>query len=123
MPSTCYISELDLSDQTFLDAYPAIYNDAPPERRASAHQTQDGQVYQDFGFEDSDWELSLRCDKISMTNFDALKLKHAVVGKVWRWHDEYGNDYNIFFRRLSPRRIQGNNAYIVEMVFAVLEIL
>lgn len=123
MPSTCYISETDLSDQTLLDCFPAVYDDGPPERKASTHETQDGRVFQDFGYEDSDYDLTLRCDRIGETNLAALKLKFAAVGKMWRWHDEYGNDYNIFFRRLTPRRIQGNDLYVVEMTFNVVAII
>lgn len=123
MPSTCYLSETDLSDQTLLDSYPAIYNDGPPERRASSQQTQDGTVYQDFGYEDSDRELTLRCDWITDANLAALEAKYVQVGKVWRWHDEKGNDYNVFFRRLQPRRIQGNDASVVEMTFNVVAVI
>ena len=123
MASTCYLSELDLSDKTFLDSFPAIYNDGPPERRASSHQTQDGTVRQDFGYEDSDRELTLRVDWITTTTLVALRAKYAEAGKVWRWHDEKGADYNIFFRRLLPRRIQGNNAYVIEMTFDVIAAL
>ncbi len=120
MPGASYLSELDLSDKTFLDADPAFYDNGPPERRASDHQTQDGTVRQDFGYETSDRRLRLRTDWMVTATLAAFVTKFAVVGKVWRWHDDLGADYNVFFRRLAPRRIPGNNAYVVEMTLDVV---
>lgn len=122
MAGICYLSELDLSDQTFLDEDPAFYDDGPPERRASDHQTQDGTVRQDFGFGTSDRSLRLRTDFVTTATLVALNTKFAAVGKVWRWHDHRGADYNVFFRHLEPRRISGNEAYVVEMTLDVVSI-
>ena len=122
MPGICYLSELDLSDKTLLDEDPAFYDDGPPERRASDHQTQDGTVRQDFGFATSDRSLRLRTDFVTTAILAALNTKFAAVGHLWRWHDHRGADYNVFFRRLEPRRISGNEAYVVEMTLDVVSI-
>jgi len=122
MAGTCYLSELDLSDQTFLDEDPAFYDDGPPERRTSDHQTQDGTVRQDFGFATSDRTLRLRTDFVTAATLVALNTKFAVAGKVWRWHDHRGADYDVFFQRLEPTRIRGNEAYVVEMTLDVVSI-
>lgn len=122
MPGICYLSEPDLSDQTFLDEDPAFYEDGPPERRASDHQTQDGTVRQDFAFATSDRSLRVRTDFMTTGTLAALQSKFAAIGKVWRWHDHRGADYDVFFRRLEPRRIRGNEAYVVEMTLDVVSI-
>lgn len=122
MPGTCYLSELDLSDKTFLDADPAFYENGPPDRRASDHQTQDGTVRQDFAFAASDRSLRLRTDWMTTATLAAFEAKFGAVAKVWRWHDDQGADYDVFFRRLAPRRIPGNNAHVVEMTLDVVSI-
>ena len=123
MPSTCVLSEIDDSDPTYLDEDPIVYDDGPAERRASAQATADGRVWQDFGVPDVDRQIRLRTDWMSETTFDALKAKFAQAGKLWRWMDNQGHEYRVFFRSLTPERIRAHAAYRVEMVFDVVEVV
>jgi len=123
MASSCVLSAIDGSDPTFLDEDPALYDDGPAERRASAHATADGRVWQDFGAPDVDRQIKLRTDWMTQTTLDAMRAKFAQVGTVWRWVDNGGHEYRVFFRSLNPERIRGHAAYRVEMVFDVVEAL
>jgi len=123
MASTCVLSEIDGSDPTYLDEDPIQYDDGPAERRASAHATADGRVWQDFGAPDVDRQIRLRTDWMGEATLDALKAKLAQIGKFWRWVDNQGHEYRVFFRALNPERIRGHAAYRVEMVFDVVEVV
>ena len=123
MASTCVLSEIDGSDPTYLDEDPIQYDDGPVERRASAHATADGRVWQDFGAPDVDRQIRLRTDWMGEATLDALKAKLAQIGKFWRWVDNQGHEYRVFFRALNPERIRGHAAYRVEMVFDVVEVV
>lgn len=123
MASTCVLSEIDGSDPTYLDEDPILYDDGPAERRASAHATADGRVWQDFGALDVDRQIRLRTDWMSETTLDAFKAKFAQVGKLWRWVDNQGHEYRVLFRSLSPERIRGHDAHRVEIVFDVVEVV
>jgi hypothetical protein len=119
----CFLSEIDGSSPTYLDEDPIQYDDGPAERRASAHATTDGRVWQDFGVLDVDRQIRLRTDWMSEATLDAVKTKFAQVGTVWRWVDNQGHEYRVFFRSLNPERIRGYAAYRVEMVFDVVEVV
>ena len=123
MPSTCVLSEVDGSEPTYLDEDPALYDDGPAERRASAHATADGRVWQDFGAPDVDRQIRLRTDWMGEATLDALKAKLAQIGKFWRWVDNQGHEYRVFFRALNQERIRGHSAFRVEMVFDVVEVV
>jgi hypothetical protein len=123
MASTCVLSEIDGSNATYLDEDPIQYDDGPAERRASAHATADGRVWQDFGATDVDRQIRVRTDWISEATLGALKAKFAQTGRLWRWVDNGGDEYRVFFRSLNPERIRGHAAYRVEMVFDVVEAL
>ena len=123
MASTCVLSEIDGSNATYLDEDPILYDDGPAERRASAHATADGRVWQDFGALDVDRQIRLRTDWMTQSTLDAFSAKFAQVGTVWRWVDGSGHEYRIFFRALNPERIRGHAAYRVEIVFDVVEAL
>jgi hypothetical protein len=119
----CFLSEIDGSDSTYLDEAPILYDDGPAERRVSAHATADGRVWQDFGALDVDRQLRLRTDWMSEATLDALKTKFGSIAKLWRWVDNQGHEYRVLFRSLSPQRIRGHDAYRVEMVFDVVEVV
>jgi len=123
MPSTCILSEIDGSEPTYLDEDPALYDDGPAERRASAYATADGRVWQDFGAPDVDRQIRLRTDWMSEATLDAVKTKFAQVGTLWRWVDNQGREYRVLFRSLTPERIRAHAAYRVEMVFDVVEVV
>ena len=123
MPSTCILSEVDGSDPTYLDEDPILYDNGPAERRASAHATADGRVWQDFGALEVDRQIRLRTDWMSEATLDAVKTKFAQAGTVWKWVDSSGHEYRVFFRALNPERIRGHAAYRVEMVFDVVEVV
>jgi len=123
MPSTCVLSEVDGSEPTYLDEDPALYDDGPAERRASAHATADGRVWQDFGAPDVDRQIRLRTDWMGEATLEALKAKLAQIGKFWRWVDSQGHEYRVFFRALNQERIRGHSAFRVEMVFDVVEVV
>jgi DNA-binding IclR family transcriptional regulator len=123
MSSTCYLSELDGSQKTYLDEDPAIYQDVPPERRASSHATADGRVWQDFGAPDVDRQIKLRTDWMSQATLDSFADKFAQVGHAWRWVDNRGHEYHVFFRSLTSEYIRGQGAYRVEMIFDVLQVV
>jgi len=119
----CCLSNPDNSDPTSLDENPLQYDDGPAERRASAHATADGRVWQDFGALDVDRQIRLRTGWMTQTTLDAFSAKFAQVGTVWSWVDNGGHEYRVFFRALIPERIRGHAAYRVEMVFDVVEAL
>jgi len=123
MPSTCVLSEVDGSDPTYLDEDPALYDDGPAERRVSAHATADGRVWQDFGALGVDRQIRLRTDWMAQGTLDAFTAKLAQVGTLWRWVDNQGHEYRVFFRSLNPERIRGHDAHRVEMVFDVIQII
>jgi hypothetical protein len=123
MASTCVLSEIDGSNATYLDEDPIQYDDGPAERRASAHATADGRVWQDFGALDVDRQIRLRTDWMTQSTLDSFGAKFTQAGTVWRWVDSSGHEYRVFFRALSPERIRGHAAYRVEMVFDVVEAL
>ena len=123
MASTCVLSEIDGSDATYLDEDPIQYDDGPAERRASAHATADGRVWQDFGALEVDRQIRLRTDWMSETTLDALKAKFGSAGTLWRWVDNQGHEYRVLFRSLNPQRIRGHDAYRVEMIFDVVEVV
>jgi len=121
--AACFLSEIDGSDPTYLDEDPIAYDDGPAERRMSAQATADGRVWQDFGAPDVDRQVRLRTEWMSETTLDALEAKFAQVGKLWRWVDNRGHEYRVLFRSLNPERIRGHDAYRVEMVFDVVEVV
>ena len=123
MPSTCVLSEVDGSNATYLDEDPIQYDDGPAERRVSAQATADGRVWQDFGALDVDRQIRLRTDWMTQTTLDAFNAKFAEAGTVWRWVDNQGHEYRVFFRALIPERIRGHAAYRVEIVFDVVEVV
>jgi len=121
MASTCCLSKLDDSEQTFFDEDPLVYEDRPPARRSSSHATMDGsRVHQDFGAEDADRLLHLRTDWMTQSTLDALEAKFATTGQVWKWVDHNANAFQVFFRELRPERIQGQAAYRVEIAFDII---
>jgi len=119
----CFLSEIDGSSPTYLDEDPIVYDDGPAERRASAHATADGRVWQDFGVLDVDRQIRLRTDWMSETTLDGFKAKFAQVGKLWRWVDNLEHEYRVLFRALNPERIRAHDAYRVGMVFDVVEVV
>ena len=121
--SACFLSAIDGSDPTYLDEGPILYDDGSAERRVSAHATADGRVWQDFGALDVDRQLRLRTDWMSQATLDAFEAKFAVTAQVWKWLDHKGHEYRVFFRALNPERIRGHDAYRVEMVFDVVEVV
>ncbi len=121
--ASCYLSNLDGSDPTYLDEDPIQYDDGPAERRVSAQATADGRVWQDFGALEVDRQIKLRTDWMTQATLDAMKDKFAQVGAVWRWADSGGHEYRVLFRSLNPERIRGHAAYRVEMAFDVVEVV
>ena len=121
--AACFLSETDGSDPSYLDEDPIVYDDGPADRRVSAQATADGRVWQDFGALNVDRQIRLRTDWMSETTLDALKAKFGQVGKLWRWVDNQGNEYRVLFRSLTPERIRAHDAYRVEMVFDVVEVV
>ena len=123
MASTCILSEVDGSEPTYLDEDPILYDNGPAERRASAHATADGRVWQDFGALEVDRQIRLRTDWMTQDTLDDFLTKFAQVGTLWRWVDNREHEYRVLFRSLNPERIRGHAAYRVEMVFDVVEAL
>ena len=123
MASTCVLSEIDGSDPTYLDEDPILYDNGPAERRASAHATADGRVWQDFGALEVDRQIRLRTDWMTQDTLDDFLTKFAQVGTLWRWVDNREHEYRVLFRSLNPERIRGHAAYRVEMVFDVVEVV
>ncbi len=123
MASTCVLSEVDSSDPTSLDEDPSLYEDGPAERRVSSQPTAEGRVWQDFGALDVDRQIRLRTDWMTQDTLDDFASKYAQVGKRWRWFDNQGHEYRVLFRSLNPERIRGHEAYRVEMVFDVVEVV
>ena len=124
MASSCCLSYPDDTDPTYLDEDPITYEAGPPERRASTQPTfGGGRVLQDFGVSDADRQIKLRTDWMETATLVALETKFAVAGQLWKWTDHEGDSYLVFFRSLSPRHLQGCEAYQVEIVFDVLEAL
>jgi len=121
--SACFLSAIDGSDPTYLDEGPILYDDGSAERRVSAHATADSRVWQDFGALDVDRQIRLRTDWMSQATLDAFEAKFAVTAQVWKWLDHKGHEYRVFFRALNPERIRGHDAYRVEMVFDVVEVV
>jgi len=123
MPSTCYLSELDGSDEVYLTEDPSEYDDGALERRQSSHAVADGRVWQDFGVATADRTIQVRVDYVTGTVLDDLRNKFEQTGKVWLWHDHKGNDYHVFFRSLRSGRIRGNDAYQVEMMLDAIQVV
>lgn len=123
MASTCVLSEIGGSDPTCLDEDPILYDNGPAERRASAHATADGRVWQDFGALEVDRQIRLRTDWMTQDTLDDFLTKFAQVGTLWRWVDNQGHEYRVFFRALNQERIRGHSAYRVEMTFDVVEVV
>ena len=122
MAASCYLSKPDDSEKTYLDEDPALYEDRPPDRRASSHATFGGsRVWQDFGAPDADRQIRLRTDWMSQATLDAFRAKFEQVGQLWKWVDNQGHEYRVFFRALMPERIRGHEAYRVEMLLDVVE--
>jgi hypothetical protein len=121
--AACFLSETDGSDPSYLDEDPIQYDDGPAERRVSAHATADGGVWQDFGALDVDRQLKLRTDWMTGDTLDDFVSKFGVTGKIWRWVDNQEHEYRVLFRSLNPERIRGHDAYRVEMVFDVVEVV
>jgi hypothetical protein len=119
----CILSKIDGSDPTCLDAAPACYDDGPAERRASSHATLEGRVWQDFGALDVDRQIKLRTDWMTGDTLDDFLAKFAEVAQIWKWVDHKGRGYRVFFRALHPERIRGHNAYRVEMLLDVIEVV
>jgi len=123
MASTCVLSEIDGSNATYLDEDPIQYDDGPAERRVSAQATADGRVWQDFGALDVDRQIRLRTDWMTGDPLEDFTTKFGSAGKLWRWVDNQGHEYRVLFRSLSPERIRGHDAYRVEMVLDVVEVV
>ena len=121
--AACFLSETDGSDPSYLDEDPIQYDDGPAERRVSAHATADGRVWQDFGALDVDRQIRLRTDWMAQDTLDDFVSKFGVTGKIWRWVDNQEHEYRVLFRSLNPERIRGHDAYRVEMVFDVVEVV
>jgi hypothetical protein len=121
--SACFLSAIDGSDPTYLDEGPILYDDGSAERRVSAHATADSRVWQDFGALDVDRQIRLRTDWMAQDTLDAFSAKFAQTGKLWRWVDNQEHEYRVLFRSLNPERIRGHDAYRVEMVFDVVEVV
>jgi len=119
----CCLSYPDESEPTYLDEDPSRYDDRPAERRASTQATAEGRVWQDFGAPDVDRQIRLRTDWMSTDTLAAFRAKYEAVGQIWRWVDHRGHEYRVFFRALVPERIRGNEAYVVEMTFDVVEVV
>ena len=123
MASTCVLSEIDGSNPTYLDEDPIQYDDGPAERRVSAQATADGRVWQDFGVLDVDRQIRLRTDWMTQDTLDDFASKFTSTGTLWRWVDNQEREYRVLFRSLSPDRIRGHDAYRVEMIFDVVEVV
>jgi hypothetical protein len=121
MPSTCYLSELDGSEKTYLTEDPAEYQDGAADRRQSSHAVADGRVWQDFGVATADRTLEVRADYVTSAALAELQSKFTQAGKVWLWHDHKERDYHVFFRSLRSARIRGNDAHQVELTLDVIE--
>jgi hypothetical protein len=120
----CALSYPDGTSPTALDENPSLYEDGPAERRLSSHATFGGErVWQDFGAPERDRRIRLRTDWMSQATLDAFAAKYALVGQLWRWVDHVGHEYRVVFRALSPERIRGHEAYRVEVVFDVIEVV
>ncbi len=89
----------------------------------SALATAESRVWQDFGALDVDRQIRLRTDWMAQDTLDDFKAKFAQAGKLWRWVDTQGHEYRVLFRSLNPERIRGHDAYRVEMVFDVTQIV
>lgn len=121
MPGTCYMDSLDEDDPTYLDEDPAVYEDGPPERRMSSQTTFGGsRVWQDFGVAAADRQIRLRTDWMTQETLDDFRDKFEATATVWLWIDNRGNTYQVIFRTLNPQKIQGHDAYRVEMVLEVV---
>ena len=122
--AACYMSKPDDTEKTYLDEDPVSYDDGPPERRASSHATFDGsRVWQDFGAKDVDRQIRLRTDWMTQDTLDDFASKFTSTGTLWRWVDNQEREYRVLFRSLSPDRIRGHDAYRVEMIFDVVEVV
>lgn len=122
--AACYMSKPDDTEKTYLDEDPVSYDDGPAERRASSHATFGGsRVWQDFGAKEVDRQIRLRTDWMSQGTLDAFKAKFAVTAQVWKWVDHKGHEYRVFFRALNPERIRGHDAYRVEMLLDVVQVV
>jgi len=122
--AACYMSKSDDTEKSYLDEDPVSYDDGPAERRASSHATFGGsRVWQDFGAREVDRQIRLRTDWMAQATLDAFKAKFAQVGEVWKWVDHKAQEYRVFFRGLKPERIRGHEAYRVEMLLDVVEVV
>ncbi len=121
MASNCclkYPSE-ETPDPTYLNYDPIVY-EVPQPRRSSSHDTLSGRVHQDFGALAADRQIRLRTDYMEAATLAAFQTKFAVLGQVWKWTDYKGDTWDVFYRELRWDRIQGYDAYRVEMTFEVI---
>lgn len=114
----------DDSEKTYLDEDPESYDDGPPDRRMSSAETiGGGRVWQDFGAQDVDRTIRVRTGWMTQATLDLFKAKFAVVPQAWKWADHKGRAYLVVFRSIKPERIRGYEAYRVEMVLEVMEVV
>ncbi len=122
--ASCFMSKPDDTEKTFLDEDPVSYDDGPAERRVSSHATFGGsRVWQDFGPKEVDRQIRLRTDWMTQSTLDAFESKFAQVGIVWKWVDHKAHEYRVFFRALNPERIRGHDAYRVEILLDVVQVV
>jgi len=123
MPSEYCLDLADDSDPVYLDVDPSEYRKGLPARRSSSVQTLDGgRVIQDFGVATADQDITCRTEWVSSSTLSALREKYELVATPLKWTDLEAS-YLVFFREMKETPIRGQDAYEVEMVFAVLQAL
>ncbi len=123
MAGSCYLESPATGVRTYVDEDPARYDDAPPARRVSSHDTDGGtRVVQDFGVADCDRTLRASFGWMSGSTLAAFDACYRAVGAAWLWHDHKGRVYLVVVSSLKSERIRGHDAYRVDVELAVLEV-
>lgn len=121
MAGTCYLSEDDDSDMTLFDEDPEQYDDNPPERRMSVHETLGGgKVWQDFGVKEPDRRLQARFGYVSEATMAGVRTKYEATAKPWKWHDHRGGEYMVIIRQALADRIRGHDAFRLVLTMDVI---
>lgn len=122
--ASCYMVAVggDVEDRVYLDYDPISYDDNVAARRLSSHATfGGGRVWQDFGIADVDQQIRLRTEWMSGSTLTSFQTLYAALGTPYTWVDHKAGSYTVLFRELKAERIQGYDAYRVEMVLDVVE--
>ncbi|MFB3880955.1 MAG: hypothetical protein ACE149_06810 [Armatimonadota bacterium] len=123
MAATCYLQSLVDGTKLYPDVDPLGYDDSPPARRVSSHVTDGGtRVWQDFGVADGDGTLSVPFPWMAGATVAAFEAAYRTQAAGWLWHDPKGHEYLVLFSSLRSERLRGQEAYRVQLEFAVLEV-